>query len=403
MIEQQRSTGRSLASTTFLYLFITLLLTIPAVALRPPSTDLFRITDFPNYYAAAHLYVSGQSALAYDREALRKTESTFFPDIGQNIRPVNLPPFVLPLLAPLAAIPAEQFSLVWHALLVLSTAAAVLIIARAVHLTGRQTLLLAAFVAVCGPQWEAVRCGQITGILLMLYAGCVHSLRSGRTERAALFMAGLLLKPHELLPTVAFMAGARRFRFCVIIALVGLALAAASLICSGPEVYARYLQFMPESFEVTDVVNPTIRGQFMYLFPTVEPYWSRAVGLGAFILSLISLMVLGARLAATPACLDYAIMASMPVGLIAAPHLHNYDLLLILPAAILSFQAFKGEVVSASLCLFACLCFLPVYMYVHYQFPKLGLAVNPIFFSLAAFVLALVLRLWSAPQQAATK
>ncbi|MBI4533189.1 MAG: DUF2029 domain-containing protein [Candidatus Melainabacteria bacterium] len=369
------------------FAFLVLLLVVPSLVLAPPKDYRFKVTDFPNYYAAAKMMASKSGALIYQPSQLQATENKFFPQLDGRMVPVNLPPFSLPLLLPLALVPPQAALAGWQILLILALATSFIALQHMFNLSNRATVYLGALVAVSGPAWEAIRHCQIAPFLLVSFLACLNALVQSKFVIAALALTPWLLKPHELLPFLLFLLGARKYLFLGYFFLISCFFGLISSFVLGQSAYTNYLAFAPSSWEITDFVNPTIRGQLLRYLGAVTPV-ALSLSTLIWILALLGLFWCGSRFKDHTSWVGYATLVSMPIGLVTAPHCHNYDLLLLLPSLVILVKTspigtlpiwWKTVLVLATTTLL-----LPIYIFVHYSYLLQGGFINPYFWTLLA-------------------
>jgi hypothetical protein len=344
------------------------------------------------------MMLSGQGAGIYDLALLAAAQHELFPEMGQRVVGLYVPPFSAPLLAPVGLLPAGAAYAVWTSVLVSALVLSVFFLRAAFGLSVVQTLWLFAVLSLSGPAFESVRIGQLAPLLLLALSGAILKLKADRQWQAGVLLSVLLLKPQQLAPIVAYLAGCGRWRALSALVVGCLSLGALSLVLLGPAGYDNYWRLVSGSVEDTasmqPELNPTIRGQLLRIFPEAKS----AVTLFACAVSMFSLagiFAVGRRLRAASLWLEAGLIAAVPLGLVTSLHCHDYDLLLLVPTvAALARSALRlnlprwlppaGMLVLAPY-------LLPFYTIVHNDYLlKAGGILNPMFVSLLATAVTLL-------------
>lgn len=366
-----------------------------------------RINDLPEFYAAAKLLVGGQGHLSYDPAALGRVEQSFFPQMEQRIVPLYVAPPALAWLLPLSWMPANLAPIIWVWILALAGLSAMLFLPRIFKITLTQSIWLLAVVLIAGPTFEALRIGQLSTILLLSLVLSLFFLQRKRPLLSALCMSVLCLKPQELAPLLAFLAGAKRWQPLIYLLLILLVLFAMSWWLIGQAGYQQYGALLTWSVKHPQYMQPelcpTLRGQLLRFWPN----WPTQVTSIALLVELCGLGLnyyVGRRLALDAAWLEKGIAVCMPLGLVTSLHCHDYDLLLLVPSlTVLSCGIFTGCISSRAsrLCVLAMSAFLmPFYTIIHFQWLLNGEVINPLFWILLVLSGVLVYEVmrdsWSA-------
>jgi hypothetical protein len=368
---------------------------IPAIMIFSAQGSFGQISDLPEYYAAAHMAARHQGSNIYDLQSLGAYERLCFPQLGERVVGLYVPPLALPWLLPLAWLPARFAPSIWMSLLILSLLFSLALLKQLFKLSWTELLVVVAVMAVSGPLYESLRIGQLAPLLLLALLLSVRALKSNRPVAAAVALSFLVLKPQELLPFLAYLLGARRFRVLAYFAIFLLCLAAISFLVLGIQGWSNYFQLIGFSLEHTagmqPELNPTVRGQLLRVLPghnVLVPILS----ISACGASLAASFLLGRTYARFSPRLELGLATAVPVGLVAALHVHDYDLLLLVPSAVaaikLGFFRRVPDILKLLAIMFSTVILLPLYVYVHYDYLLKGGLVNPIFILLLIAAIA---------------
>jgi alpha-1,2-mannosyltransferase len=294
--------------------------------------------DFLVFQAAARAWAEGQSALIYNSEALTAFQNALFVDRlpGEvRFRPFFYPPTWLLMLLPFAALAVGQA----YALFLAGTAA------LATLLEGRHDWpgWLAVLVSPAAV-WVALT-GQNTFFSLALFYGGFRLLDTA--PAAAGILLGLLAyKPQLWVLVPLALIAARQWRALAWTLGTVIALALASLAVFGPELWRAFLDAAREagSARMVDEMLARVSSQIVSLFAA-----GYVLGLPRSVAS--ALQIAGAALAAAAVWMAFrrhpssvartAVLAT--ATFLVSPYTLNYDLLLLMPAAVALFRRGAAE------------------------------------------------------------
>lgn len=315
-----------------------------------------RFSDFPSFYISAKQIQAGRAADIYNIDEQQAQRPKYF-EAGQTA--AFDPPYVLLWVAPLANMPPSVAKIVMDEVLIALLAASIVVLSEAMSLSGRQTLILMAAIIASGPVFEILKVSKPIPVALLGLCLSFLFLQRGDEKKGGLCIALCLLKPQEALPILALAAGARRWKFILACAAVGIALMLISLPVFGIAGFTNYLHVLSSVNAHPEIVGvdtmPTLKGQLLRLSVPVEI--ANLIGNGVFALALVALAVLGHIrrddqrwwIAAIPACYT--------LGLATVPYMHLYDTVLLAPAACLLLQNAQTKLQKA-LVIIGILCFL---------------------------------------------
>lgn len=362
------------------------------------------ITDFPQYYAAAKMYMSGDGAQVYDEKAISWVEHTHFPKMKDEPVRFCFPPFSLPIFLPVGLLPAPVAHYAWTVLSVLAFCLSSFTLRKTFNIPLDRAFWFIVLLPIMGPFCQSIIMGQPSFFLLLGLAGATYALKRGHPFWAALCMVALIPKPHLALPFCIFLLGARKFKTVFALAGIGLILLAITLVNPGADAYTNYAAFMKYANLHPEVMNlpgcVTVRTQLLRFFPQ----FYEAIGfisLGVFAGGLTFLAWLGNRFKNRQDWLEIASLVSMPVGFVTTLYVHPYDLLLFLPSIFVFGFVLKNRVPTRPgmilLCAFMAIIFLfPVYVPAYFtKWPF-----YPLFWVVLAYAGLCVWNAWRAQPEA---
>jgi hypothetical protein len=248
---------------------------------------LFPPYDFVEYWAAGRLALDGRDP--YDAAALLELQRPLGPpDRTEDLTMWN-PPWALPLVMPLGALPPGIGQVVW---LVVSLGA----VLACAHLLWRgfegpaEYRWVGWLTAVTfAPTVFVLTMGQISALLLLGFVGFAFLLRAGRPTAAGAVAALTALKPHLFaLFAVLFLLEAVRHRAtrrAAVAGVVVLAVFAVLPMLWVPDVWTRYAEAAvrptgPGHVRTADWHQPAVGYLLRELVPG-RPVWVQFVPLGA--------------------------------------------------------------------------------------------------------------------------
>jgi hypothetical protein len=390
------------------YFFSLLLLTVVGYLLSAPHLAL---KDMPEFYAPGRLLLAGTPADIYKPEVFQPLVRSLFPEHEAPI--LYIPPYGLPLLAPFGFLPPSLADIFWFVFLISCVFASVIVLKKTLGLQHKHVMRISGLLCLSGPEWEAIRHGQLTPpLLLSLCYGLLVFSRTrspvgaaeveqkffDRSALAALALTPLLLKPQLAIPVIVYLAGAARYKVIAWLAAFGALLNVVSLVVFGSNTFVAYFDLLKRVKEnrVWQVpeVTPTIRGQLLRLFPDAD-FTVMLISLSALAAAMICIYVIGRKYKRSTFWYEYLALGAMPIGLVTALHCHNYDLLLLLPTIVVfMFGASTTNVPNKrklTWLLPLVPLIMPIYNKVHYEYLLVGAPINLLFIDLSIVALASVI------------
>jgi hypothetical protein len=351
-----------------------------------------QVSDFPEFYAPMKMIVAGAGSQIYVIEQLSRIEQFYYPS-ARAVVTLFTPPFGLPYFLPLAALSSDIAPAVWKAFLAASLFTGIAFLRAAFKLNITATCWLTAVLCFSGCAYEALRIDQVSTPIFMCFSIAIWALKNNRPYLAAFALSGMLCKPQEILPFIIFLVGVRRYKTVGALAVIGLILMAAAYVLIGKDGFANYSELIKNS--VTDTrylvsdISCTVRGQLYRLFPQHRlecHYFSLAVLLP----SLAACLWLGNKVRHFDRWLEYGLVAVMPLGIVSSLYCYYYDLLILVPAAVLLMTVFEPELPPLGILagMIGGLAFmLPFSIFIHLNWILEGKTPNPHFFILLAFAI----------------
>ena len=353
-----------------------------------------RVSDLPEFYVPLKMILNGLGAKIYDLTELARVEHFYFPLVEGRVVALYWPPVGIPFLLPLGLVPVEVVLWIWKSVLIICLLFSILFLRLTFRLSAVSTAWLAAILFFSGSIYEALRIDQVATILFMFFAAALWALKKKRPYLAAIALAGLLGKPQEILPFIVFLGGARQYKTVWALCLLTLALTLVAFLLIGQEGFSNYASLINSSIADNSIlvsdISCTLRGQLFRLFPDSK-LSMHYTSLFVLSLSLLAIFFLGAKVRYKAKWLELGLISVMPLGLVSAPYCYYYDLLLIVPSALLLMTEFEPELPP-----FGILCgmlgglgfMLPFSIFIHSQIILKGAKFNPHFFLLLAFAVS---------------
>lgn len=335
----RRDRGKALALATAWLILVVFATPI----LMKPWPDVLLRTDFVSFWTAGHMVREGFGQSLYDLSLQRRVQDALRSELAtveRNPLPsgqvsyYNPPPLAL-LFVPLSLLPLPTAYLVWTALSFLAFLAAVALPLRGRPSAWTPTVLMLTFGGVV----DSLIWGQVNGLFLLAASLGLVALGSGRPALGGALLGFLWLKPQYavLFPLVFLLK--RRWLELAGMAVVGLAVAAASLAMVGADGIAGYLELLNRigGFRPPPLasVNAHLMVNWRSLLLNVWPAVPEALGF-ALMLALAAATVLASLLAwrgrwdPTSPRFPRQMLVLMLATVLASPHSHYYGMVLLL-------------------------------------------------------------------------
>jgi hypothetical protein len=367
------ATGAIMRRHLIHFVFALIVFALPAAFLRPDGDTWTNVSDFPAYYAAAKLMSRGHAADVYRLDKLEAEIHRYWKMPDGRIAFIAEAPFFMPVFQPLAKLTPDGAALVSCILMIVATSAAVVVLSAALELSDRATMAVIALTAASGPYWESMHCGKPAPLMLLGLCCTMLLVKHYRQRSAALASLVCLVKWHEIMPFLAFAAGARKIAYVFWFICASLLLAVASLGIFGVEGWVNYFRLLSEMSKdpsfIGYCVMPTLRGQLCML--GLNWQMLSAFSVLAYGASLVYLARYAGRFADSNRWWVVGIACSSLADVAFGVHCHQYDVLLLVPAVcILIREAVRAKdrimlgLVSGLILVYS----LPVYVGIQYGF-----------------------------------
>ncbi len=309
---------------------------------RAPGPPL---DDFAVFYSAALMVRHGQGGQLYDQRALAAQEARVHgrPDTGGPALPYFSPPAFAAALAPLTFLPVGTAAAVFLALSALLLATSVALLTRASGLGYVSVWLVLGAMLVYQSVLDTLFHGQLSFILVFLFAAAFASFRSRRNGLGGFLLGLLLIKPNFVLLPLALLAWKRQRAALVGFGVAAAVVAASSVAVAGPSVIWEYPRFLRAAAGWDDKNGISIVGMFgwnAFVRALAGPGHMTEVTLWSLALAVPTIAAVAwswrGAWPATAASLAVRYSALLIGVLLVNPHLYRQDMLVMLiPACLL--------------------------------------------------------------------
>ena len=282
------------------------------------------------------------------REPLRACERTlpsYRYDAAGVVEPAPFPPVVLAAFEPLSAVP---FAWALGAFAALALAAFAFAVWALQRMTGFSPVFAGAALAV-GALYQNLRFGELPPLVIGIVCAAALLLERGRPRAAAIVAALSVIEPHVAGPVVlALFLGVKASR--ATLAVIGIVLAAVSVVAFDPRLTLEYFaRALPahglaevtasDQFSVTWIAHVLGAGDVAALRAGVISY-AVTTALG---------IVAGVRLAQRFARPAFLVLVPAAFAVIGGPFIHDIQLPIAVPAALLLASVTTGRVRALAL------------------------------------------------------
>jgi hypothetical protein len=306
----------------------------------------FKGADFVHFYLLGNLVTEGRGDLLYDRGAQASIQSQLVPVAkGYSFIPVYGPQTAL-LFAGLAKLPYLWAALAWGLLTIAAYVACVWTIWRSCPSLRRHDGLMLPAALGFIPLYVLSTSGQTSILPLVCLTAAYVAFRSNNKWWAGVALGSLIIKPHFGLAVGVVMVACREWRV-IGGAILGVAAqwgVSALVLGAGPLV--AYFRMLGKAVGLTEVLEPQ-----MELLHSLRAFWllllpsPRAASV-LYVLSSAVVLFIAIRIWRRPGALESKYSALVLATALVSPHLGMYDLILLVPAFVLT-AAVAERAVSA--------------------------------------------------------
>jgi len=347
--------------------------------------------DFTIFYTAGTMVRSGQVSTLYDLPAQYRTQREFAPDvrIRKGALPYNHPPFEALLFVPFTWLGYLPAFLAWTALSLIMLAASLALLRTFPEVRALSPVLLALAAAGFFTVVISLIQGQDTVLLLLIVVITLVAMSRGRDASAGAALALGLFKPHFAGP-LALILAVRRPRLLAGFVPAALLLAGVSVAVVGWHGAIDYVRFVLHlersgaggAIGANDM--PNLRGLIDTLTGSLT-----GTGLSHIVTIVVSAALFLATMWQVRKSGDavfYPFALGIVVTILISYHALPYDLILLLPVALLLFGGQIRPLTRADVVLLLLLFLTPLYAMLWLRFNQ--------FAWFALLLLALLYRLW---------
>jgi len=289
-------------------------------------------TDFIAFYSAGRIALTGKISDAYLPQAQKAMEESElgFSIADEALNPFVHPPFIIPILALIANLPYVSAFYAWAIILMSIFAVAVSFLVRLMP-PGRDRKVLIASSLLFFPVFVSILNGQDSALLLLGASIWLFGLVKGDDRLAGIGLALTTIRPHiALLLAIPFLFKSRKVWWWFIAGAAGLAVFSFLVVgIKGTENFLHILTISAsgEGYKINEAAMINFLGLLRRLVPSLASEPARGVSWVVYFLGIIFLCIIWAR--AERITVRHAGSAIL-VALLAAPHLHYHDLVLLL-------------------------------------------------------------------------
>lgn len=355
------------------------------------------ISDFPEYYSAAKLVLSGEGAKIYALQDFSTVEQQLFPELKGRIVGFFVPPFAMAWIIPIGFLPLPAAIYVWKLILIAALIASLFLLSRAFRLSKPGVLYLIAVTALSGATYEALRIDQLATILLLGLSMLIYGVKKEMPWLSAAGLSLMIIKPQEALPLIVYLFAAKQYGLLLRAIPVSGVIAVIGFLAIGVDGIRNYSELMASTvndtrFLVSDL-SPSLRGQLLRMFPA-QGEMGALVSLVFLAVSIGAIAFIGRRMSKAKQWLEAGLLVALPLGFASCFYFFQYDLVLLLPALIVLMREDVQKQIPAPILLLgmcgALIFLLPFSILIHYYYLLPGGPFNPNFIALLVFALALV-------------
>ena len=358
-----------------------------------PWSELPEISDFFQYYAVSSLMQNGHYSQIYDINTILKAEQTVVPNSSHSYFPFLIPPNISWIFYPLAWLKFIPTIYIWSILLLALVVVSYSILCSHLKITGMRKLWGATLLATSGPFLESVRLGQLSPILLFALSLLYIGLKQKNYFLTIVSESIFWLKPHLLLPILCFELSPSMIQVPLLTCLFSFIGLAISCTIAGINIVPSYISLFSSSEMQSSLLGliygPTLRGQLLKFSISYDISSKAAIVGYLFLLILAFLNRKRAKIGESQVNIIFTSL--LPFSLCLSLHLHNYDLLLLLPGILLlstySLSKALNYLRISIIAIVVLVSLAPIYVYLHYFYVLQNGLLNPFFWTTLIFAI----------------
>jgi hypothetical protein len=297
--------------------------------------------DYIAFHTAGRMLLGGRGSQLYDPAAVRSVEAES--TLGQApglYDPLRNPPFFALVFAPFAVVDLVPSFIAWTVLSIGALAAAVWLALGIVELRNRWRTI-ACIVFGFGPVYLGLVGGQNSTLALLLYVLTYRALLRGHERESGIWAALGLFKPQLFIVFPLLFVAAKRWSALRSYLGVAVSLALISLVLVGVDGLVGWAHVLfSNDFEAAIALKQSFRMHSLKSFFDLLLPETPSVALGLSIAASLVVLVPLVRLVRSPMVWHHRILpwlyaTAMVVGVLIDPHIFDYDLTILVFAALL--------------------------------------------------------------------
>jgi hypothetical protein len=299
--------------------------------------------DFIAFYAAGRITLTGHLSDVYVPQVQQAEEESVlgFSIEATDLNPFVHPPFILPFLALVALLPYVAAFHVWALfMLVLYGVSAWLLVRTIPPLKKDRTLLIS--IILFFPAFVSILNGQNSAILFLGAALWLCGLVNNDDRLAGIGLALTTIRPHiAILLAVPFIFRRRKVWWWFAGTATGLVAFSVALVgLRGTENYLHMLIISAsgEGYKINEFAMVNFIGLFRRLAPGIPSASSRLIGWIVYACALVLLCAVWIR---SKGIDERQIGLAVLVAILAVPHLHYHDLVLLIVPLVCTISVLK--------------------------------------------------------------
>ncbi len=302
------------------------------------------ISDFLNVYAAGKLTLSADRIHIYDGQVqLAMINQLISPNKLDHTFFLQYPPYFFLAMTPLAFFSMAGAYTLWLSVTIAMAVAALFMLVRLIgRLRGKMVWIFLVAVLASSPGWRTLRLGQVSGLLVGTTAFYCYCLLRRKDVGAGIFLALSSIKL-QYLPFLAIpLLAGRRWKVMISAAVTELIILGICAAVYGPDNVLNYPKIIL-SGETSSQYIGVAQEKMVSLIGVVSAVGLKHVSGAISVVGLVAGLALAfvvCRSASfdSPKRAAWPLALTMVIAVLASPHVHTHDLLLLAIAAAMTLQ-----------------------------------------------------------------